>query len=1233
MTCQLRISLFGYLKVEQDGQPPIPIHGQKVAALLAYLACNPTTHSRSQLAEFFWATAPPQRRLANLRSTLNRLPKVFKQHLHITTETITFEPTVDIWIDVLVFQALAASLPTNPDRASLESMGKLLQITDQLVGMVQLYTGAFLEGPTINDEPSFTEWHLTQQAHLESLAVTALRHLIYLCMQQGHYREGLVYAERLMALDPLDEEARRRQMQLLAYSGEVQAAKQAYQTLVAMLEEEFGAPPEPETVATYRRVLARDGTAPSQTATFPYFTQPLIGRAVELATLLHLLQQATNRLVTITGLGGMGKTYLAVEAARRLEARRDFADGVVYLSLASLQSGAQLPAMLRQALGLSRSEQTDLSAQICAYLAEKTLLIVLDNFEHLLTTSATPRAEESNLSARHLVQQMLQAAPQVKILVTSRQPLSLPQEVCYALDGLSLPPMVLPVFNDAHASEIELALPSATPKAIMDDSVGDAIQLFQQVARHNDSTFTLTPVNQAAVYRFCQLVQGMPLAIILGAAHMGFLSPQELVDECTRDLDLFTTDWHDLPDRHRSVRVIFDYSWQQLDESARQLFARLSIFPASFTNRAAQQIADATPIQLRRLVNQSLLVQTTWDRYDIHALLRNYAADKLTTLAHSDQAIEQLNTRHMQYYLEWLGEQAAALQGPQPFVAAATIHPELPNIQQAWTYSLQQKAIPYLTKALIGLEVYCDIQGLYQEGLTLIDEAIQALQRIIPAQPNSTIQFHQQSNRNWIVKRTSENTAASLATYLATYCQLLTSQSYFHNRLGNVDQALQLIEHALHSIEQLSSAQNLSHPLDAVEQVQLHRSASSPADNIHRHAQRERDILLAKVYWTWGESLLWCDEFAAAKAKADQAVALAEQVADQNLLAWSLHLRGGVYFHLDQFAQATVDIQQAYAISQRIDHAHNQVNHLDTLGQINYATGKLSTAKGYLEKALEISSGLGDEQTKYAIYWTLCRIALRLGDYDAAETYALQALHFFLKIGNPREASYFYYDLGKLYNKTGLYQKAEEHLDQGARLAETLGLRSEQAHIFLEQSMTAQGRGETERALTLLNAAMKIAKELAIDDLHGDILTQCAALWRRRGDLAQSIALYNQALATYPAIPNHLPFGAKAGLAHAYQQNGDAVAATHLLQEVITYLTGNPETIHLLQTPFTTYLDCYHVLHAQQDPQAASILDAAHTLLHDHASNIHKPAQRRAFFAHVADHHEIMQLYAAESRA
>lgn len=1166
---RLRISLFGYLQIEQDGQPLTPMPGQKVAALLAYLACNPGSHPRRQLAELFWAATPPERLLANLRSTLNRLPKAFKQYLKTTNESVAFEPTDDIWVDVLAFQALASDLPKATAKTTPDYIAQLNQIAEQLQTMVRLYKGAFLEGPIVDDAPGFVEWRLMQQSLLERFALDALRHLVYLSMQQGHYHAGIAHAERLIELDPLDEEARCQLMLLLAYCGEEEAARQVYQALVAMLDEEFGAPPAPETVAAYKRIVARHAAGSASPSTLPSLAQPLIGRATDLATLLHQLQQPASRLVTITGLGGMGKTYLAVEAARRIAERRIFLDGVVYVALAGLPSAARLPETLLQALGLILTGQDNLPAQICAYLAGKELLLIFDNFDHLLERSTTlGREQTGKQTAQQLVLQILQTAPQVKLLVTSRQPLSLSQEQLFPLGGLSLPPLIPVGPTTRPTIGIGQTFDNVSHA---DCAQGDAIQLFQQAALRNDRAFALTPANQGAVYRFCQWVQGMPLAIVLGAAQMGFLTPEELLAECQANLDLLESVWADLPERQRGVRAIFTYSWQQLDEGLKQIFQKLAVFQSGFTLAAARQVVGASITQIRRLCGQSLLLQVGPDRYQLHELLRQFGAEKLTASGEA-QSVQE---RYMQFYLAWLAEKSDALQGVQPFATVVALNPDFNNFRQAWLYAVEQQAVPSFVKSYQGLTLYYRLQGLYQEGADIFGAAAQALQPHLMLEGQTTTDIQ----------------------YREAYGLLLATQSSFSVRLGNFAQALQQAKTAM-----------------------AHAEAMPPA-------RIERYAIQATSCYVWAECLFWTHDRDSAYSKINEALVLAQQSTDQALIADCFCLRGHIHFLRNHYAEMAVDTQRALAIASATRNAQKEGYYLSQLGNVNSFTGELLMAKGYLEKALQICISIDNEWNKHDIYACLCKTLITMGEYSVAEQYGLQALHFFSNIGSRIEAECAHRLLGGLYNKLGLYQAADQQLAQAMQLAQVMGTRYNQALTLGEQSILENGRGNYQSALTLLQEAATIADQLDLDLLKGRIARLTAIAYCHLGWFSEGLTFYKEALARYSGVPAYFKIEAMAGLAYCFQEIGDDAAAKVYSREVHAYLAMDLEKIYMLNNPFETYLNCYHVLQAQQNPQAFSLLDRAYTLLQSYADKIDNAQQRRSFLENVAVNRKIMQVY------
>jgi predicted ATPase len=290
----------------------------------------------------------------------------------------------------------------------------------------------------------------------------------------------------------------------------------------------------------------------------------------------------------------MGKTRLALELARTsLDA---YADGVFFVALAPLAAAAELPSTIAQALELSLYGADPMTA-LLRFLRTKQLLLILDNFEHLR-------------AGAELVAQLLEAAPHVQIIVTSRERLNVRGEQLYLVEGLE------------YAGSTSAA----------DAASSSAVRLFAQSARRKDSTFVVSEANLAAVLRICELVQGIPLALELAAAWAAMLPLDQIASEIARSADFLEMDWQDAPERQRSMRAVFEWSWRLLSEQERAVLHQLSVFRGGFTREAAERIVGATFRMLTGLVHKSLL---RWaegggrsaGRYELHELLRAAAAD------------------------------------------------------------------------------------------------------------------------------------------------------------------------------------------------------------------------------------------------------------------------------------------------------------------------------------------------------------------------------------------------------------------------------------------------------------------------------------------------------------------------------------------------------------------------------------------------------------------------------
>lgn len=323
----------------------------------------------------------------------------------------------------------------------------------------------------------------------------------------------------------------------------------------------------------------------------PAPTTPLIGRERETKELISLLTQGAARLVTITGPGGTGKTRLALEVGSELQ---DYwSGGVCFVDLAPLAEPREIAPAIAVALNYQAAELSQsLEQQLLSSLGPRRLLLILDNFEHLL-------------GGRDFVNDILHRCPLISILATSRQRLNLASETRYDLGGLALPP----------ESGLAGALTST------------AVQLFVDNARRTLPDFTVTHDSFGDVVRICQLVEGMPLGIVLAATWLEVLSPAEIAAEIEQSLTFLTAELVDLPARQRSMQAVFEGSWQFMPPDEQAVMARLSVFRGGFTREAAEGVAGASLKMLLALVNRSLLQrQPDSDRFTMHELLRQFAA-------------------------------------------------------------------------------------------------------------------------------------------------------------------------------------------------------------------------------------------------------------------------------------------------------------------------------------------------------------------------------------------------------------------------------------------------------------------------------------------------------------------------------------------------------------------------------------------------------------------------------
>lgn len=425
-------------------------------------------------------------------------------------------------------------------------------------------------------------------------------------------------------------------------------------------------------------------TAEQANHNLPSELTPFIGREMELTALDTLLRESHNRLVTIVAQGGMGKTRLALQLATRMLPA--FPQGCYLVELDRITSPDLIVQAVAQVLPITLSSNEDPKTRVLDYLHDKAVLLVLDNFEHVLDGAA-------------FVQEILGAAPGVQILATSRVKLNLMSETVFNIGGLTI---------GAAAAERN-----------------SAIQLFAQSARRTRPQFELNEAVLPAVMRICRLVEGMPLAIVLAAAWINSLTVKEICDEIEKSIDMLETEQRDVPDRQRSVRAVIESSWNQIDATARNQMQQLSVFRGGFTRTAAQEVAGASLRSLSQLVDKALLRRDPeTGRYSIHELLRQYAEEQLMTSADAERTAHET---HAIYFADFMKARWADLRRERQIAALGEIDADIDNIRIAWEFWTAKQDANRVREFIDPLWMYFEIHSSLIPAIQLLESAAQKL--------------------------------------------------------------------------------------------------------------------------------------------------------------------------------------------------------------------------------------------------------------------------------------------------------------------------------------------------------------------------------------------------------------------------------------------------------------------------------------------------------------------------
>lgn len=656
----------------------------------------------------------------------------------------------------------------------------------------------------------------------------------------------------------------------------------------------------------------------------------LVGRQRELADLRALLADPDCRLVTLTGTGGVGKTRLALETVSVVA--EEYPDGIWFVSLVSLTTIEALVPTIAERLRLPISAREDVKRQLLGYLSTRRLLLLLDNFEQL--TEGAP-----------LLRELLEAAPGLRLVVTSRERLGLHGERLFPVRGLSTPGA-----GAGHAG----------PES------SDSVQLFLQGARRVEPGFPADAGELACIGRICTLVEGLPLAIELAAPWVATLTCEEIEREIRKDHDFLSGNERDTPKRHRSLRAVFESSWRLLPEAERRAYRRLSVFQGGFTRESAERVAQASLPTLSALLDRSLLRRSTPGRYEPLEVLRQYAAEKL---AEDPPEQEWTTARHTDLFTELLSQVRPRVhEGPG---VLAPVRAEIDNVRLAWSRAVSTGDLEAIDRSLDTLFAFYDARGWVQEGEQAFGAAAEGL--------------------------AAGGTGGDGARMEMVRARLRVRQGVFCHHLGLHLKAKELIESALETVGPEFAPTETAFATDRLGQIAFAMGDYPEAERLHQESvalfRRTADGLgTARALISLGNVMQGTGRAGEARRIYRESLAILRASGDEVTSAFPLVNLGVLAMVEGSFPEAERAFHQSLAIARSTENRRLEANCLHNLGCASFRAKRLEAAEGYLREGIAISEEAGLRRFLVSSLKELAQVLTAREEHAMAAALRLRAL-------------------------------------------------------------------------------------------------------------------------------------------------------------------------------------------------------------------------------------------------
>ncbi|MDP9372367.1 MAG: tetratricopeptide repeat protein [Chloroflexota bacterium] len=999
----LRIELLGGFRV-MVGERVVAAGTWRLAkarGLVKLLALAPGHRlTREQVLDLLWPDLDPVAAGNNFHRTLHAARRALDAEpvaslLRLQQGVLALQPPGLLWVDVAAFEAAAAAARGRQDPAAYQAA-------------VDLYTGDLLP------EDRYEDWATGQREALRATYLALLVELARLLEACGHYVPAIAALQRAAAEERTHEEAHVGLMRLYALAGQRQQALRQYQLLRAALRQELDAEPDPASQRLYAEILGGRYpavTPPSQPApvspgarrhNLPAPLTRFVGRERELARVKELLfggpqlQEAhpppgpCPRLVTLTGAGGSGKTRLALAVA--VDIVTCYPDGVWLVELAALQDPALVPGAVTRALGVREQPGRAPLDTLVDALRDKSLLLVLDNCEHLVDACA------------HLATTLLGASPRLQLLATSRTALRVPGEVTWTVPPLRLPDPRQPLTAEALAGS-------------------EAVALFVDRSRWRLPAFAVTQQNASAVVEICRRLDGLPLAIELAAARVPVLAPEQLATRLDDALRVLTGGSRTAPSRQQTLRATLDWSYALLDERERTVFRRLAVFAGGWALAAAEAVCgdervpgDDVLTILAHLVDKSLVLAEAGAeaaRYRLLETVRQYAWEWLLESGET----ERIRQGHAEYYLALAETAETELTGPEQAAWLDRLEREHGNLRAALRWSLEAGEAETGLRLAGALWQFWASHGHLGEGRRWLDAALTAVPGLANPQSggaSTAVRAKALAGAGDLARNQSDSAAAraflleSLALSRRSGDQQgvgksLTNLGVLAAQQGDYPTARQLLDESLTLYRELGDQHGVASALNTLGVI------------AKQQGQYERAVRL------YTESL-----------------ALFRKLGNKQYLAKVLANLGVVGQLQGEYRLARELLEESLTFSRELGDKISIGNALHNLGVIAKRQGDYERAVRLYTESLELARQLGEKNISKTLV-TLGSLALRHGDHRRARALYAEALALCRELGDREVIAYCLEGLADVARVRGEADQAARLWGAAERLRETIG--------------------------------------------------------------------------------------------------------------------------------------------------------------------------------------------------